>query len=64
MRITRHADDETAKEIRAKIKEADGHCPCVLKIYRNKDTLCMCKKFLDSPAGTICDCGMYKKLED
>lgn len=64
MKIIKWANDELAKEIRQKIKEADGHCPCVLTAYRCKDTLCVCKKFLDAPAGTVCTCGLYKKLEN
>ena len=64
MRITVCADEETAKEIRQAIKEAEGHCPCVLKECRNEDTRCMCKEFLLSPRGTVCNCGLYKKLED
>lgn len=31
MTVKRYADDELAKEIRAAIKAADGHCPCVLE---------------------------------
>ena len=64
MKIKRHADEETAKEIRSAIKAAKGHCPCVLESARNDDTLCMCKEFRDSPQGTICTCGLYIKTED
>ena len=64
MKIVKYADEETEREIREKIKEAEGHCPCVLKVYRCKDTLCMCKSFREAPAGTICTCGLYQKLAD
>lgn len=64
MKIKRYADEETAIEIRAAIKAADGHCPCVLEQFRCTDTKCMCKEFRESPAGTICNCGLYIKLED
>ena len=64
MRITRYADDETAKVIRAAIKEAKGHCPCVFEQFRCDDTLCPCRDFRESPKGTVCNCGLYKKLED
>lgn len=64
MKISRYADDELAAEIRAAIKEADGHCPCVLEQFRCADTKCMCKDFRTSPQGTICNCGLYIKVED
>ena len=64
MKITVYADSETAKEIRFAMREAGGHCPCVLPSKRNEDTLCMCKAFRESPAGTGCHCGLYKKLEN
>lgn len=64
MKIKRYADDDLAKEIRAAILAADGHCPCVLQQYRNDDTLCMCKEFRDAQVGTICTCGMYIKVDN
>lgn len=63
MTIKRHASDEEAKLIRAAIKAADGHCPCVLEACRNADTKCMCKEFRESPQGTVCNCGLYIKTE-
>lgn len=64
MHIKRYADDILAAEIRAAIKAANGHCPCVLEVCRNDDTKCMCKDFRESPKGTVCTCGLYIKLED
>lgn len=64
MKIKRYADNELAKEIRASILAANGHCPCVLEQYRNTDTLCMCKEFREAPEGTICTCGMYIKVQE
>ena len=63
MKVKLHATGELLEEIRAALKESKGHCPCVLEECRNKDTLCMCKIFRDAPAGTICHCGLYIKLE-
>ena len=63
MKIQRYADEKLAAEIRASIKAADGHCPCVLEQFRCADTKCMCKEFRDSSAGTICNCGLYIKIE-
>ena len=62
MKIKQYADQELAAEIRAAIKEAQGHCPCVLEICRNADTKCMCKEFRESPVNTIYNCGLYIKL--
>ena len=64
MRVTVHADKELANEIRAQIRVIGGYCPCVLPSQRNEDTRCMCKAFRESPAGTVCHCGLYKKIED
>lgn len=64
MQIKRYAEEDVAKEIRAAIRAAEGHCPCVLEQYRNDDTRCMCKEFRDSPKGTVCHCGLYIKVED
>jgi len=49
MIIKRYASDELAAEIRTAINAAEGHCPCVLKEFRNEDTKCMCKDFRESP---------------
>lgn len=64
MKIQRYADEELAAEIRTSIEASKGHCPCVLEQFRSDDTLCMCKEFRESPAGTICNCGLYKKIEN
>lgn len=64
MIIRQYADAELAAEIRAAIHKAQGHCPCVFEQYRNADTKCMCKDFRTSPVGTVCNCGLYIKVED
>lgn len=64
MTIKRYANDEDTKTIKAAIKAANGHCPCVLEQFRCADTKCMCKEFRDSPKGTICNCGLYIKTDD
>lgn len=64
MKVKIYATHEEAKKIREKMKEAWGHCPCVLPSKRNDDTICMCKSFREAPAGTICHCGLYIKTED
>lgn len=64
MQIKRYADEELASEIMKSIKNCEGHCPCVLEQFRNDDTKCMCKIFRESPKGTVCNCGLYIKVED
>lgn len=61
MKIKQYADNELAQEIRAAIKDANGHCPCVPTKLHNADTKCMCKEFREAPVGTICHCGLYIK---
>ena len=64
MKIRVYADPDTAAELREAIKDANGHCPCVLRDCRNETNKCMCQNFLNAPAGTICHCGLYIKEED
>lgn len=43
MRITVTPDKEYATEIKRKLKDNGGYCPCSL--VKNEDTKCMCKEF-------------------
>lgn len=61
MKIKVNPDKEYANEIRRKLKENDGYCPC--KITKNEDTLCLCKEFREGPIGW-CHCELYYKEED
>jgi hypothetical protein len=49
---------ELVNEIRQKIKENDGYCPCA--IQKTEDTKCMCKEFREKTEGE-CRCGLYIK---
>lgn len=64
MKIQKYATEEIADQIRQAIVEAQGHCPCVLPSARCDDTKCMCKEFRIAPKGTICNCGLYIKIEE
>ena len=64
MKIKKYATEEVADQIRQAIVEAEGHCPCILTQFRCADTKCMCKEFRDAPKGTICQCGLYIKIEE
>lgn len=51
---------EIVKEIRAKIKENNGHCACVVNF--NDDNKCICKEFREQmEKGELgeCHCGLY-----
>lgn len=61
MTIKVNPDKEFVKEIRKKIKQNDGYCPC--RIIKNEDTKCICKEFLEQEEGE-CHCGLYYKIKD
>jgi ferredoxin-thioredoxin reductase catalytic subunit len=52
---------ELVKEIRNKLKENDGCCPC--KIKKTEDTKCMCKEFREQKEGE-CHCGLFYKSKE
>ena len=60
MKIRSNPNRELLKEIREKLKENDGYCPC--KIVKNEDTKCICKEFIEQGLGP-CHCGLYIKEE-
>lgn len=51
-------DTKYVEEVKFKIKENKGYCPC--KIFKNIDTKCMCKEFREQQNG-YCSCGLYFK---
>jgi len=51
-------DKELVQEIRTKLKENDGYCPC--RIQKTEDTKCPCKEFREQESGE-CHCGLYYK---
>ena len=61
MAIRLSNDKELVEEIRQKLKENDGYCPC--RIEKNDDTKCMCKEFREQDSGE-CHCGLYVKEEE
>lgn len=60
MKIRSNPNKELVKEIREKLKENDGYCPC--KIIKNEDTKCICKEFIEQGLGP-CHCSLYIKEE-
>ena len=65
MRVTVNPDKNTVKEIRAKIKENNGHCACAISF--NEDNKCICKEFreqIDRGESGECNCGLYRIIND
>ena len=65
MRVTTNPSKEYAQQIRAKLKENDGYCPC--RLEKTPDTKCICKEFRDQiERGETgeCHCGLYVITED
>ena len=61
MRITVSKNKELVEEIRRKLKDNGGYCPC--KLIKNDDTKCMCKEFLEQKELGECHCGLYVRVE-
>ena len=61
MAIRLSDDKELVEEIRQKLKENDGYCPC--RIEKNEDTKCMCKEFREQDSGE-CHCGLFVKTKE
>ena len=61
MKIIKNPDAEYVAEMKKKLKENSGYCPC--SIVRSADTKCMCKEFREMDEG-MCHCGMFIKLRD
>lgn len=59
MAIRLSEDKELVQEIRKKLKENDGYCPC--RIERTEDTKCMCKEFREQKENGECHCGLFVK---
>ena len=51
-------DADLVNEIKQKLKENDGYCPC--RIHKTPENKCMCKEFKEQKSGE-CHCGLYVK---
>lgn len=61
MKIKLNPDATKVAEIRQRLKENDGYCPC--RISKTDDTKCMCKQFRDFQEEGYCHCELYYKTE-
>ena len=65
IKVTTNPDKDFVKEIRAKIKENNGHCACAISF--NDSNKCMCEEFKKQIAeGRTgeCHCGLYVATEE
>ena len=60
MKIKLSEDKELVSEIKQKLKENDGYCPC--RLTKTEDTKCPCKEFREQESGE-CHCGIYIKTQ-
>lgn len=63
MKIKLNPDQSIVKELKEKMKQNGGYCPCRLR--RTEETKCMCKEFRDSISDAefegYCHCMLYYK---
>ena len=56
-------DKDIVKEIRDRLKDTNGYCPCVIPDKWNNETKCICRSFIEQESGE-CHCGLYIKIKD
>ena len=61
MRIKVSDNKEVVEEVRKKLIENSGYCPC--KLFKNEDTKCICKEFREQTELGECHCGLYVKVQ-
>jgi len=60
MRVVKNPDPEYVAEIKKRLKENNGYCPCSL--VKNQDTKCKCKEFreqINRGEPGACHCGLW-----
>lgn len=60
MRVTTNPDKEFVKEIKDKLKQNGGYCPC--RISKTPETKCRCKEFremIERGETGMCHCGLF-----
>lgn len=65
VKVTTNPDKDFVKEIRAKIKENNGHCACAISF--NDSNKCMCEEFkkqIEEGRAGECHCGLYIAIEE
>jgi len=59
MKVILNPDKEKVKQIREKLKNRNGHCPCVL--VEDDSSICPCLNFRE---GQKCICGLFIDVEE
>lgn len=62
MKIILNEDELLVEEVRKRLRDNDGYCPCA--IVHNDDTKCMCKAFREDTDEGECHCGLYIKVRE
>lgn len=65
MNILKNPDAEYVKQIKKKLKQNNGYCPCA--IVKTPDTKCRCKEFRDQVERGepgACGCGLWIAVDD
>lgn len=60
IKVITNPDKELVKEIRAKIKENNGHCACAISF--DDSNICICEEFREQVGRGEpgeCHCGLY-----
>ena len=62
MKIKFNPDKDVVKEVKERLKENNGYCPC--QLVKTPETKCMCKAFREQTTPGECHCGLYIKVEE
>ena len=57
--IKLNPNKEIVSNIREKLKESNGYCPC--KLEKIHDNICPCKEFRQQKVSGFCHCELYYK---
>lgn len=60
-KIRLNPDTAIVAEIREKLRETNGYCPCTP--FRDETHKCMCKAFREQITEGLCHCGLYERYE-
>ena len=59
LKVVVNPDREFVEEMRKRLVETEGYCPCAFE--KNDNTKCMCKEFREQDTEGYCHCGLYLK---
>ena len=62
MKIILNPDNILVKDIKRRLLENNGYCPCAS--IQTEDTKCMCKNFKQQEYEGECHCGLYLKVSE